>query len=308
MKRRLVALFAVSTAVMMSPARLGAQAFTAPQGLGSVTIAAQYVDNTGHRLSDGLLLSRGQSVSTSALVEVDYGVTDRWSVTGGIPFVFAKYTGALPPQSRLPLDSCRCWHSGFQDLSVAARYRFGDDTRAITPLVRYVRPSHDYPYVGEAVVGRNLQELHLGLNGGLRLGGLLRKADVQSSYTYALVEKPVRGLSINRSNASLTLGYALTSKIHVHGAANWQKTHGGLRFGSPTGNPFPPPGEFNTAERFAQRDRLLSTQYRQVGGGLSYSIGPVDLFASAMKYVWGRDAHNGQVYTLGSSWYFDVSR
>ncbi len=308
MNRRIGALFAIGAAVTLSLSSLGAQAFTAPQGLGSVTVAAQYVDNTGHRLSDGLLLARGQSVSMSALMEVDYGITDRFSVTGGMPFVFAKYTGALPPRSNLPLDACRCWHSAFQDLSLAARYRFGDDTRAITPLVRYVHPSHDYRYQGEAVVGRNLQETQLGVDAGLRLPGFLRKADVQTGYTYSFVEKPIRNISINRSNGSLTVGYALTRRIHMHGTAAWQHTHGGLRFGSLTGTPFFPPGEYNTPERVAQRDRLGAVQYWQAGGGIAYSAGPVDLFVSAMKYVWGRDAHNGQVYTVGSSWYFDVSR
>jgi hypothetical protein len=72
-----------------------------------------------------------------------------------------------------------------------------------------------------------------------------------------------------------------------------------------TGNPFPRPGEFNTPERLAQRDRLLRTNYWQVATGLSYSLGPVDLFASFTKYVWGRDAHNGQACGVGATWYFN---
>lgn len=52
----------------------------------------------------------------------------------------------------------------------------------------------------------------------------------------------------------------------------------------------------------------IRTNYWQVGGGVSYSAGPVDLFASVTKYVWGRDAHNGQAYTVGSTWYFDLSQ
>ncbi len=67
-------------------------------------------------------------------------------------------------------------------------------------------------------------------------------------------------------------------------------------------------GFLNTPARFAQRDRLIRTNYWQVGGGVSYSAGPVDLFASVTKYVWGRDAHNGQAYTVGSTWYFDLSQ
>jgi len=244
----------------------------------------------------------------SALFEVDYGITDRLSATAGIPYVFAKYTGAMPPPSGLLVDACGCWHSSFQDLSLAARYRFGDDTWAITPAVRYELPSYGYRYVGEAVVGRNLREAQVGVNAGLRLSGVLRKASMQTGYGYSFVEKPLRDISINRSDGFFDVGYALTNRLYIRGTAQWQQTHGGLRIGSPTGNPFFPPGELNTPERFAQRDRLLSTQYWHAGGGLAYSAGPVDLFVAITKYVSGKNTHNGQVYTVGSTWYFDRSK
>jgi len=272
--------------------------------VGSFTLGWQYVDNTGHRLSDGFYNPSGQSVTTSALFELEYAVTDRLSATLGAPYVFAKYTGALPPPSRLPVDSCACWHSSFQDVALAVRYRLGDETWAVTPLVRVGQPSHDYRYQGEAVVGRNLSEAQIGVLAGLRLRSLLPRATVQAGYTYAFVESPLDDISINRSNGYLDLGYALSGKLYVRAAGLGQRTHGGLRFGSVTGNPFRPPGEFNTPERFAQRDRLLRTNYWQLATGLSYSLGPVDVFASFTKYVWGRDAHNGQAYSLGATWYF----
>jgi len=308
MKCRLGALIAIGAAVALSPSRITAQAFTAPAGIGQVTVAWQYVQNTGHRFSDGFLVARGQSVTMSTLLEMDYGITDRLSATAGIPYVFAKYTGAIPPPSFLPVDACGCWHSSFQDFSLATRYRFGKDTWAITPQVRYLRPSHGYRYKGEAVVGRNLQEAQVGVNAGLRLSGVLRKVSVQTGYTYSFVERPIRDISINRSDAFFDVGYALTNRLYIRGTGIWQETHGGLRIGSPTGNPFFPPGELNTPERFVQRDRLLSTQYWHAGGGLAYAAGPVDVFVSFTKYVGGRNTHNGHAYTIGSTWYFDRSK
>lgn len=307
LKLRFLFATVVVAALASAPSPVAAQAFTLPQGVGAVSVAWQYVDNTGHRLSDGFLRKAGESVTTSAIFELDYGFTDRLSATFGIPYVFAKYTGAMPPPSRLPVDSCGCWHSSFQDFSLTARYRLGDEPWAVTPHVRYGRPSHDYPYQGEAVVGRNLQETAVGVNAGARLLGFLPKASVQAGYTYSFVEK-VADISIDRSNGFVDLGYALTRRLYARAAGIWQRTPGGLRAGSVTGNPFPFPGELNTPERFAQRDRLLRVNYWQVGGGLSYSAGPADLFASISKYVWGRDAHDGQVYTVGATWYFDLSK
>jgi hypothetical protein len=278
-----------------------------PEGVVALTVAWQLVNNTGHRLSDGFLRELGQSVTTSAQLEVEYGITDRLSANAGIPYVFARYTGALPSFSGPPVDECRCWHSAFQDFSLGARYRFGSNTWLVVPQVRFGQPSHDYAYRGEAVVGKQLSEVQVGVNAGVRVRGLSR-ALVQTSYSYAFVEKAIDEISVNRSNGSIDLGYAVNRKLYLRGTGIWNLTHGGLRFGSPTGNPFAPPGEINTPARFAERDRILRVKYWQVGAGASYSVGPADIFFLVTKYVWGRDAHNGQAYTVGSTWYFDVRR
>jgi hypothetical protein len=44
----------------------------------------------------------------------------------------------------------------------------------------------------------------------------------------------------------------------------------------------------------------------QLAFGLSWSAGPVDLYASYTKYVWGYDAHNGWALTTGATWYFGL--
>ena len=303
-----VAAFTVAAAMIVPPARAAAQAFTAPEGVGSITFAWQHVDNTGHRGTDGSLVARGQSVTMSALAELDYGVTDRFAVTFGLPYVFAKYTGAQPPPSRLPVDECSCWHSAFQDFSLSARYRFGSDTWAVTPLAAYGQPSHDYPFQGEAVVGKQLKEARIGVSAAVKLGGVLQRASLLGTYSYAFVEKALDEIKIDRSNAFLDFGYALTSRVYLRGGAILQRTHGGLRAGSISGQPFPLPGELNTPERFAQRDRLIRTNYWHLAAGASFDAGPVDLFASYTKYVWGHDAHNGRALTVGTTWYFDLKQ
>jgi hypothetical protein len=304
--------FLVAAAVVAAlgpvPSALFAQAFTLPQGVGAVTLAWQYVDNTGHRLSDGFLVRRGQSVTTSAVFEAEYGVTDRLTASFAVPYVRAKYTGALPPPSNLPVDACKCWHSGFQDFAFTARYRVGTDDFALTPHVRYITPTHDYRFGGEAVLGRGLDEFQVGASAGARLPGFLSKASVQAIYTYAFVEKVV-GVDIDRSSLVFDAGYAATRRLYARVGANWQETPEGLRFGSITGHPFFPPGDYaGKPQLFAQRDRVGRVKYLQVGGGLSYDLGPADVFASISSYVWGRDAHDGEVYTLGATWYFDFRK
>ena len=60
----------------------------------------------------------------------------------------------------------------------------------------------------------------------------------------------------------------------------------------------------DTPERLQEFHRLFRNNYWQAGGGLSYSVGSFDVFASFTKYVWGTDTHDGQAYTVGATWYF----
>lgn len=289
---------ASAIALLLWPALASAQSFTPPPQVGSVTLSWQWVDNTGHILTDGTFLPRGQSVTTSVLAEVDYGVTERFAATVGVPFIFAKYTGGLPPRSGLELDACKCWNSSFQDLSIAGRYRFGDEFWALTPSVRLIMPTHGYTYQGEAVVGPKLRQLLLGISGSWRLVAL-PKASIEAGYSYALSEKPTEDTSANRSNATASFGYAVTRSIFVHVGSLFQKAHGGLTaFDIATAPP----------DQQAQADRLLKMRYWHMTGGVSYSAGFADLFVAVQPYVWGRDTHDGIAYTVGSTWYFDFSR
>ena len=300
MTRRAALLVAVA---LLRAAPALAQAFTPPAGVGAVTLGWQYIDNTGHRMTDGYLLKAGTSVDMTLFVDTEYGFTDRLAATLGLAYVSAKYTDPNPgPFGWQPVDECHCWNSSFQDVTLSARYRLGDASWAVTPLVRAVLPSHDYVTQGEAVVGRHLRELQVGTAVALRLPGWL-PAFVQAGYTYAFVEK-VEGISTDRSNGWFEIGGSVTRRLYVRADLRWQQTYGGLRLGSVTGNPFPPPGEVNTPELAAEHDRLLRDGNWRLGAGLSYSFGNFDVFAGYTKYVWGTDSHDGQAYTVGLTYYF----
>ncbi len=220
--------------------------------------------------------------------------------------MFARYDGDEPPFSNAPNDLCRCWQSSFADFGASVRYRFGGETWAVTPLVRIGQPSHDYPYRGEAVVGKALGEVQVGVLTGLRLVELLPRATLQLGYTYAFVERPLDDVPVDRGNLFFDLGYAVSRSLYLRAGGMWAHTHGGLRFGSPTGDPFPFPGEFNTPERFAEADRLLHVEDLQLTAGVSANLGPVDVYAYYTDSVWGRDAHNSRVFGLGATWYFGL--
>jgi hypothetical protein len=158
-------------------------------------------------------------------------------------------------------------------------------------------PSHDYNFRGEAALGRNLREERIGIDAARRLDAISRSLSIQGGYSYAFVEK-VMGISTNRSNAHLEGDYSIRRRLLVSGQVFWQRTHGGLRFGSPSSADLVFPGEVNTPELLYQHDRLLRDNYWHVGGGLGYSFPRADVFATYVAFVGGTDTHAGSALTI----------
>jgi hypothetical protein len=284
-----------------------AQAWSAPAGVGSVSVTYQFIDNAGHRLTDGTLLPDGKSTNMGVFFEADYAFTDRFSISAGLPYVAAKYIGPGPPPPGIPYfpeEQCHCWNSGWQDFNVTARYNLHNGALGLTPSVSFGAPSHDYGFRGEVALGTQLKEARLGLDAGYRLDRISPRLAVQARYAYAIVERAI-DISHNRSNAAIEGDYAITRKLSTRAFASWQRTHGGLRFGGPPDSALPFPGDVNTDDRRFQHDRLLRDNNWRLGAGAAYALPHLDVFASFIHYLKGTDAHAGHVLTMGVSWPFE---
>ena len=196
----------------------------------------------------------------------------------------------------------------FPSLGVSTKFTVTSDEPSVTrtgsscslyPSVRYILPTHNYPYQGEAVIGPNPQQLLTGVSAAWRLAPLLPKASIQAGYTFALVEEVPGGTRPNRSNVTTTFGYAFSRSLFLHGGALFTRTHGGLTAFEVGAAP---------PDQRAQADRLLKMRYWHLTGGVSYSAGFADLFFAVEPYIWGRDTHDGIAYTAGATWYFDFSK
>ena len=281
-------------------------------GLGAVAVSFQRIDHTGHLRTNGEYIDNGRSLTAALFLEVDYGITRRVSVTAGIPLVFARYTDDdLPPPfiPFYPLDECRCWHQGWQDFSLTARFNLldtFDHVLAVTPSVTVGLPSHAYVHRGEAVIGRDLRELRLAIDAGRRLDEISPRLTVTGNYAYTVVD-PVLGVRTDRSNATVEIVARAMSRLAVRGFLAVQRTHGGLR-----GGPFPgwePPfGEVNTPARLLEHDRLLRDNRIHVGFGGSYHLTRGDAFATYTHFVTGSDSHAGHAFTAGFSVPFRINR
>jgi hypothetical protein len=295
------------TALVVSATQASGQAWVPPAGIGSITVAVQNLEYSGHRVTDGTFFPVGGSIHNRIDVEVDYAITDRFSFTAGVPFAWARYVdpNPLPPfVPFLPVDDCRCWQTGWTDFSFTARYNIVNDAFALTPSVSVGVPSHEYNFQGEAALGERLREVRIAVDAGRRLDAITPRLSVEGRYSYAFTEQVI-DVPNNRSNAAIETGFLITRTLAARFVMSWQRVHGGLRLGSPSGEPFVPPGEVNTPERLFEHDRLLRDNNFRLGGGIAYSLQKLDLFASYLELLRGTDSHGGRSITFGVSWPFE---
>ena len=280
-------------ALTLGHAPAHAQAWVPPARIGVVSVVYQAINNTNHRLTDGSLFDGYDSLSRGVLFNVDYAFTDRFSISVGVPYLGSKYTGPEPSLFGLAIDDCICWNHGWQDFGFTARYNLRNDAFALTPSVSMGVPTHNYDYFGEAVLGRNLNEIRLQVDVGQRLDAISDRLSVSGRYSYAIVEE-VLDLPNNRSNMAVEADIMATRKLATRVGLSWQRSHGGLRS-----------TEVITEEQYAQYDRLIKDNNFHITGGLSYSLPKVDVFASYVHYAAGTDTHVGHAITAGLSFPFE---
>jgi hypothetical protein len=312
--RRTRAIARLVTILLAVPVTALAQdAFTPPAGSGTISVSFQAIKHTGHRLTDGSYFDSGRSKTAAATADVEYGITRRWSVAFTLPYVFARYTGTdVPPDPLpfLPVDSCHCWQSGWQDFGFMTRFNMVDTfdhVLVITPFLSAGTPANDYAYQGEAVIGRHLNELRVGTDASYRVDAISHRLTVSGRYTYTFVEEVI-GVSTNRSNVRASADVRVARALSVGGFAAWQRLHGGLRTGSFPPSDLPIPGEINTLERLLEHDRLLRDNNFHLGANVSYGFRHADVFGSFIGFVSGTDTHAGHAGIVGVSVPFNLRR
>jgi hypothetical protein len=299
-----VALAAIAIAASAQPS--AAQAWAPRAREGDVTFVVQTIDHFGRVFKD-VRFGCCDTTNLAVVVDANYGLTDRWSISGSVPYIFAKYDGhnpepPPPPWLTLsPLDACHCLHSSFQDVSVAAHYNLVRVRRSFSLMTSLTAgtPSHAYPYIGEAVVGFGLKELSLSADAGQQLNFVLTGLSIDGHYGYTFVER-VLDISHNRSNAALDTSYTLRNGLAGHFILAWQRTHGGVSI--------VPDQISGRPELYTEFHRLLRDDYFHGGAGASYAVRTWDLSFSFMKTVSGDNTHDVHVYTVAASRSFRLRR
>jgi len=300
-KHRRLLLSAASALFITSPAL--AQAWLAPKGEASFGVAYQNIYTRAHLYFDSEPFDSGRIRMNMAVFGLTYSFTDRLAASATVPYVSARYDGRSPHATGVDNGE---YHSGFTDLRLDLRYNILSEPAMITPFVSAIIPTRDYPTFAHASLSSGLKQYLVGVSAGRRLDPVFEAGFVQLRYSYAFVEK-VLGVSHDRSNADLEVGYFVTPSLGISALASYQKTHGGLDLpvpGTPAG------AAFRQTPYYVHHDQLARSDYLNLGGVITYALtGTVDVFASYQATVWGRNIHPVQPgLAFGLSWGFSPKR
>jgi hypothetical protein len=264
----------------------------------SVTTAYQRTNVTKHFYSHGEAIDRGHIRGDSILLALDYALTDRLVANVGVPYVLTSYHGAFPHQLSVVDDGAT--HGTYQDYRADLRYQFVVRQTAVTPFVGFTTPTHNYHAHGHAASGHDLNEQTAGINIERNIERFVPGTYVQGRYAFSLAEK-VLGISHNRSNLDVSVGYFITPSLSVRGLWSLQKTYGGLEID--LAHPL-------TGQQFLHHDQVSRNDYVAVGIGASYSLNEtVDLFFAGQQMLHGRNGHKLDFSpTFGITWSFSALR
>ena len=270
-----------------------AQAWLPPKGDGRITLTYQNLHVRYHRNYRGEKTDQGPIRTHTGLISFEYGLTNNLAIDADVAHVSSKFEGFVGPVPHGPADTGH-YHPTFQDMRIALRYNVHNRSFVVTPFIAVAFPTHDYETRGHSAPGRGLRELHLGVNVGRDLEGVLAGSYVHGRYSYAVVER-VEEFNLNRSNAEGELGYLVTPRLSLRFLAGWQRTHGGLRI--PIDNQHP---HFHDIH-----DQATKANFVRLGGGASFSVTrSLDLHADYIKTVAGNNTHAPRALSLGISWRF----
>jgi hypothetical protein len=253
-----------------------AQAWLPEAGTLDFGVTYDHAYSAKHYLPNGSEFDAGHTTSDVLSLYASYALTDRLTVSGGIPYVRRRYHGSLPHPTDVDDGNA---HATFTDARVELHWQAVDGPFALAPYTAYVVPTHRYEALGHAAPGRRLWEYWLGSFAGASLEPWVPRSYAQLHYVYAFVEK-VAGVAHDRSNLEFELGHFVTPEWGIAAYASWQFAHGGIDVPVPPSHPL-----------YRWHDQLAREEYLNVGGGATWA--PTGRFSVSLRYMKSLHGRNG---------------
>jgi hypothetical protein len=251
------------------------QVTTPAKGHGTVTVALQNLFIDDHTDYQGTHSHPGTITTNSAFLNVEYGLSDRWAISVGLPFRSSKFSGpighnpgSLHDDHGQGFQDDGNFHSGWQDWSFSVRYAWVRKTWLVTPYLLYGTPARDYNTFAHSAVGVGQWRLEAGISAGRQFGGKLRNLYFVGGLAYALMEPVDR--RVNHATISGELGWFFSPKWSLHVNILRQKTFNGFDF----------PVDFpdRTDDHFFHHDQNLRNDFVNEGIGVDFQATDRDHF------------------------------
>jgi hypothetical protein len=299
-------------ATTLLPTVAHAQAWLPDRGQGTLYVGYQYgkahwelrpVDVSGavfgpYTGGPGNKLFQGEHYGQSVTVDLDYGIGRGSAVSAHIAHVASKYDGRRPHTDQngqvVEVDNGH-YHSTFQDAEMNLRRTVLRRPFLVTPFVGYRFPVQRYATLGHGALGHHLRELRLGGTLARSLSPFLPDAYGLTTYTYALAERE-DDHTLHRNGIDMELGYFVTPRLSLKGAASWVRTSGGIEWilTSP-----------DFIEHRFSHDPLANERSWRIGGGAGYVLTPrFTLYLIGFATVSGANTHAMNTLSTGIGWNF----
>jgi hypothetical protein len=273
------------------PVSLLSQAWLSPKGEGTASVLYQYGFDRLHVYADGRTKDRGHIFLSGVILDTDFSLTDKLAVRVSLPYISGKYVGRNGhtlvrgrPETAVALDN-GSFHGSLQDFRFDVRYSLSQRALKVVPFFQAAIPSHDYATLAHAAVGINLREYRVGVNLGRRLNPILPKAFVQGRYAFGFSQE-VANIAPKRSYAEFQLGYFLTRRLSLQGAAVWTYSHNG---NDNDYNLFP---DNLTDEQWLNHDRISRAKLLDLGVSIGYSFNEsTNVVVGVGHSIWGANTH-----------------
>lgn len=255
-----------------------------------------YYVNTGQFQSDSLTFDAGTTDSHAIQLSGVFSLNEKWTVYGSIPYVkkrlvdpigygthnplvdFYEYT---PPDLRFVDDGN--YHGGLQDLTVGAQYLALDGPLRVSPFVSYGTPASDYPIYGGAIIGRGLNELHVGVS--LDFTPYFSDWNLQAEISYAFSEK-VLGVDLDFWLTYFSASYFITPRFAPRIFVTSRHAPGALRYPED----FEPYEEKYDNENGWRHDQTIKHEFVNAGIGFDYIFS--ERYGISATYYRTLDAEN----------------
>jgi len=274
----------------------------ARRGHGSISIGYQTTRVDGLRATDDNVLDVGHGTARAVQLDLNYFVTDRWSLHAGIPYVSNVYHGSphcpttQPPQCRnvpaltQPHPESRFqddgrYHGTWQDWSVGAAWHttlWGN--YLLTPSLTWHFPSHDYVFFSNAAAGQRIWRVEPSLE-------LAHQFDFTNlyyrvRYSYVITEQ-VLDTRMNHHRLELEGGWFVNERFTLRGFAIGKKGQGY------TLQELGPLTRGRTSEYWYHHDQIVVHDYAEYGVGADYHFGGRYTLSGALHRLWwGRSINN----------------